>query len=374
MMRRPSYSRIRRVLIYRLASLGDTVVSLPCFHAIERTFPRARRMLLTVAAEGKRTFAMSLLEGTGLVDGAIGYPLGTRRVGELLAVRERIVDFGPDILFYFFARPKSYHTLVRDWTFFRLCGITRMVGLPFHPRLRRYRRDRGGGRYEHVAEYMGRCIGRGVDVDVSAPRNWDLRLGEEERQSVRERLGGLEGIPFLAFSPGTKMPVKDWGRDNWLELVDRMGARYPAVGAAFLGVEAERERCEALTRRWSGPSVNLAGELDVRRCACLISRARLFVGHDSGPMHLASAVQTPAVAIFTARAKPGLWFPYPNGVRHEVLYRGQPCSECGLVKDCPHGKRCIASIRVEDVVRAIEKQRRRYWPDGGTPCRVNVRM
>ena len=353
--------KIDKVLIYRLASLGDTVVSLPCFHGIRRAYPQAHHSLLTVSPHGKRTSAMSVLRGTGLVDDYFHYRQGTRNIRELMDLRRRVRQRAPDILFYFFARPKSYPMLIRDLAFFWSCGVRRMVGLPFSPRLRHYRYDAQRGLYEHVSAYLARCIRRGASVDVTEPRNWDMCLKSKEYARVDSQLSPVRNeSPFLAVAPGTKMPVKDWGFQNWSALMTRLSREYPGTGAVFLGVGEEWQRCEKLSTAWEGPTVNLAGELDVRESACVISRAGLFVGHDSGPMHLASAVQTPSVAIFSARAKPGVWFPFPNGVEHEVLYRPQSCSECGLTEDCPHGKRCIMSIGTGEVARAVNRQVTRY--------------
>src|ERR1700691_6217780 len=72
-----SQLRPHSVLIFRLGSIGDTVVALPCFHAIERAFPSHRRVLLTNALTSQRTSsAEAVLDGTGLIDEVIYYPAG----------------------------------------------------------------------------------------------------------------------------------------------------------------------------------------------------------------------------------------------------------------------------------------------------------
>ena len=67
----------RRILIYRLGSLGDTAAMLPGFHLIARAFPDAERVLLTnIHGNGKASTIESILEGTDLVHGSIAYPRG----------------------------------------------------------------------------------------------------------------------------------------------------------------------------------------------------------------------------------------------------------------------------------------------------------
>jgi ADP-heptose:LPS heptosyltransferase len=82
--------------------------------------------------------------------------------------------------------------------------------------------------------------------------------------------------------------------------------------------------------------------------------AKVFVGHDSGPMHLAAASGTPCVAIFAARNPPGQWFPLGEG--HEVLYRRVECMGCGLEDCIVEKKRCIKSISVKEAAEAVLRQ------------------
>ncbi|MGI4829588.1 MAG: hypothetical protein ACRYFU_15540 [Janthinobacterium lividum] len=76
---------VRRVLIYRLGSLGDMLIALPAFHLIARAFPEADRRLLTNSpVHAKAPAAAAVLDGTGLVQGYLRYTVGTRSPWELL--------------------------------------------------------------------------------------------------------------------------------------------------------------------------------------------------------------------------------------------------------------------------------------------------
>ena len=100
--------------------------------------------------------------------------------------------------------------------------------------------------------------------------------------------------------------------------------------------------------------MNLCGALTPRESAAAIARARLFVGHDSGPMHLAAAVGTPVVAIFAARNIPRQWFPY--GKQHQVVYHRVECWGCGLETCIEQQKKCLMSIRVDEVMSCGRSQ------------------
>ena len=93
--------KARRILIYRLGSLGDTVVALPSLRLIADIFPDAERWMLTnISVNEKAAPIEQVLEGTGLVDNYIEYPLGTRDLSSLLLLRQRIKQFNPDELVY----------------------------------------------------------------------------------------------------------------------------------------------------------------------------------------------------------------------------------------------------------------------------------
>src|ERR1700744_1516765 len=110
----------KRVLIYRLGSLGDTVVALPGFHLVARAFPDADRRLLTnFPVAGKAPPAAAILEGTGTVHGYFRYSAGTRSWQELLRLWWEIVRWGPDTLIYL-GPARGAESARRDARFFRM--------------------------------------------------------------------------------------------------------------------------------------------------------------------------------------------------------------------------------------------------------------
>jgi len=130
----------------------------------------------------------------------------------------------------------------------------------------------------------------------------------------------------MTASIGAKADTKDWTDTNWTNLLKRLSSLYPSLGLVLLGSSDEQPRSDTLLGSWCGPKANLCGLASPRVSAAVIQRAKVFVGHDSGPMHLAGAVGTPSVAIFSARNPPGQW--YPRGNHHTILYRKTFCFGC----------------------------------------------
>ncbi len=229
-----SGSPIRKVLIYRLGSLGDTVVALPCYHLIARLFPDAERRLLTnFPVNAKAPASAAVLGDSGLVHGYMRYTVGTRRIGELLRLVWEIRRFKPDLLIYLMdLRPGT--NIRRDDTFFRIAGVKKIVGLPLGGDLKR-RFDPETGLYESEALRLGRLIGELGDVNAGDPENWSLRLTDAERQAALRGLGSLAGRQLIVCGPATKMQAKDWERDKWRALLARLQASYPEHGLALVG-------------------------------------------------------------------------------------------------------------------------------------------
>src|SRR5437762_5602529 len=118
----------RRVLIYRLGSLGDTVVALPCFHAVADAFPDAERRVLTnFPVDSRAPTIASILDHSQLVDGYLEYPVKLRALRELRQLRKRIRQYRPDLLVYL-TPSRGLLQVIRDAAFFRLCGISRIIG------------------------------------------------------------------------------------------------------------------------------------------------------------------------------------------------------------------------------------------------------
>ena len=351
-----SYRSAKRVLIYRLGSLGDAIVALPSLRVVAQAFPKAKRWMLTNLIDSEKTVPMAqILENTGLIHNYIQYPLKLRDPGTIVALSRSIRSMRPEVLIYL-AAPRGRIRILRDVLFFKLCGIQKLLGVPYMETLQRPL-PMGNGIYEYEGARLLRCLQSLGTICLKDPSTFDLSLGLFEHTAAETALHSL-GInrPFIVASIGAKVDVQDWGDDNWTLLISKLGKYLSGWGLVMIGSADERERTSQLLHNWSGKSLNLCNRLTVRESAAVLSRAQAYVGHDSGPMHLAAAVGTPYVAIFSSRNLPGEWFP-PN-LRHHVLYRTVHCMGCRRDVCEDKGKMCIRSISVDEVfgrvIRALD--------------------
>jgi lipopolysaccharide heptosyltransferase III len=347
-----NFSKVKRVLIYRLGSLGDTVVALPALHLIERSFPGARRVLLTnVRVHLKAPSAFSVLTGSGLVHDFIDYPSQTRSIRALASVWWKLVRFRPEVVIYLM-RKRGSRSLERDAWFFRVCGARRVMGLPLGD-LQEPRYDPETQTWEHEGARLARCLRALGEAAVGDPASWDLRLTPAEEQRAREVLAPLAGLPLVACGPGTKMQSKDWGQENWRELLTRLGAEMPRHGLVLVGADEDAVVSEFASAGWRAPVVNLCGQLTPRETAAVLKRTELFLGPDSGPMHLAAAYGVPCAIVYASRTLRGHWFPIGEG--HQVVYHTVDCSLCLLEVCIENRKKCITSVSVGEMIEAARK-------------------
>ena len=348
-------SSTKRVLIYRLGSLGDTLIALPALHLVTRAFPDSERRLLTnFPVNAKAPPAAAILENTNLIHGYFRYAIGTRSPRELFALWWQLFRWRPQVLVYM-GPTRGVDSARRDEKFFRLCGIRRLIGVPLTEDMQQNRWDESTQALEPEADRLARNLAELGDAQLDAPASWDLHLTNAEHARAKEVLSPAAGHPILAVSVGTKVQSKDWGRDNWRALLNRLATLYPDHALVLAGASEENEASEFSADGWRqiscSPVVNLCGLLTPRESAAVFAQAKVFVGHDSGPMHLSAAVQTPCVAIFAARNKPRVWFPY--GKQHRVLYHQTDCWGCGLETCITERKKCLTSITVDEVVNEV---------------------
>jgi heptosyltransferase-3 len=323
------------LIIFRIGSIGDTVVALPCFHAIARAFPDHRRILLTNAvASAKESSVESVLRGTGLIHSTVYFPPGDGKLRSVASLVRRLRAQGADRLVYLTPRTSTLQ-VYRDLFFFRAAGIHHFIGLPLPPKSLECRVDPHSGFVEHEVEHLARTLAPQINIELTAP-NWDLRLSAAEAATAAGLLAELPAhLPVIAMSPGAKIAAKDWGEHNWAALIDQAQERLQPVSMVFVGAPSERSLAQRLMERWPGPWLNLCGALTPRESAAVLGRCGLLVCHDSGPMHLAASQGTPCIALFGTYNRPRQWFPF--GEQHRVLYE-------------PRG---VRAIRVDDVAQAM---------------------
>lgn len=351
-----------KILVFRIGQLGDMIVALPALGAVRRYWPDAKLTLLCDASPGRKQVLGSEVFGpTGLFDSVEHYLAPSEGDGRVrsfarwlkLVLRLRAQRF--DALIYLAPSLRKREQVRRDIAFFRAAGVSRVYGAGYFPPSPVKTPDRPFDEGPQEADLLlARLAADGIPVASPGEGSLDLMLGDAEAAAVaqwRATLASDGGRTWVGVGPGSKMPAKRWPLQRFGEVLDRLIARYDTWPVVFGGPE-DRLDGDDLLARW-GRGYNAAGALSVRESSMALKNCALFVGNDTGTMHLAAAAGAPCVAIFSARDWPGAWYPY--GVARRVFRVPLDCEGCYLVECADRRNECLTRITVDEVIAGCEE-------------------
>ncbi len=229
-------------------------------------------------------------------------------------------------------------------------------GYPKH-RWRRSLLIRSGGRLggtlEPIAErYFAAAVGLDVIPDGGPPEFFTSREEEQRVDAWLDQRGLGRERALVALAPGAAHFTKRWPSSHWEALVRRLRGRYDLV---VVGGRAEQEVAAAMVAAGGERTASAAGEFTLTDTAVALRRARTLVAGDTGVLHLATAVGTPAVALYGPTVAAFGFFPYQ--ARATVLERPLDCRPCSAHggQRCPLGHhRCLVDIAPEEVAAAVQ--------------------
>lgn len=287
-----------RFLIIRLSSIGDIVHTLPAVAALGETFPDADIDWLVEARYA------ALLEGNPFIRRVVKLDtLGWRKDPLAAATLEQIVRTGMELRAARFDAAVDFQGLVKSAILARISGSPARMGFA-EPWLRE---PAAGALYtdrvsprdrRHVIE-MNMALVERLGARTAAPDHWQFPLphGDNTCREVEQRLEALRAREFMVINPGGGWKSKCWAPQNYAELIRRLDPEMPCKIMLTGSAEEEPLINEILCRAGSASAAYFPSTL-VQYIA-LVRRAKLFVGGDTGPMHLAAALRTPVVALFS---------------------------------------------------------------------------
>jgi heptosyltransferase-3 len=163
----------------------------------------------------------------------------------------------------------------------------------------------------------------------------------------------LKGKDFIHLHPTSRWLFKCWPTERMAALIASLQARGHRIVITAAPAAEELEMSRTIQTELRQPIVDLSGQLSLKQLAALTARAKLFIGVDSAPMHIAAAMGTPTVALFGPSGEIE-WGPWQ--VPHHILTSAHLCRPCGN-DGCGGGKvsECLSDIPVESALRAAEE-------------------
>lgn len=344
------------ILIFRIGHFGDTVMALPAFWAVRDAFPDARVSLLTNFDPKHPQYVSprAVLPEAGLINDWLAYPSNLTGMSAAAAFLRLALELRRrrfDALFYLMPRLRTPAQITRDIRFFRFAGIERVVGADYiskHPLGLDI--PKPTPEVETEADFLLAAL-RADGVPATGVRT-DLLLAESERSAadswLRRTDRGTRRI--VAVAPGSKWPSKVWFEDRFFEVGQRLTGSldcYPVI----IGGPEDKAVGDRLIARWR-TGANAAGALSIRETAALLERCSLYLGNDTGNMHLAGAIGVPCVAVFAALDWRGRWHPF--GERNRIFRKSVECEGCHT-PDCFNAHKCLDLVSADEVYEACRE-------------------
>jgi ADP-heptose:LPS heptosyltransferase len=254
---------------------------------------------------------------------------------------------------YYLAPFRAQAQVARDQFFFGLLGGVKVI-IGLDSKSSRATTHVQMLRVERESQRLLNVVDASCNVD-DAVREKLLDIPDEAFRSTIRQLTEAnwhQGQRIAAMTIGSKMQSKRWPIDRFIETAQMLLETYPDLFVVLLGNEEEAELASELAKAIPGKAINLSGRTSLLEAAAVLQLASFYIGNDTGTMHLAAAVGTPCVAVFSARDVPGKWEPY--GRHHRVLRADVPCAGC-MLEVCDKDLACLKGISSTAVMREIRQ-------------------
>jgi lipopolysaccharide heptosyltransferase II len=326
---------LHKVLFFKPGAIGDLLHTLPALNALRKKFPAAH--VTVVVSPGLE----SLIQGTPVADRV--------QIFDKAKLKGQLKDF---IEFGLRLRDERYDLFIDMQPSMRSMVLRWLSGARHVLIYRKQKRPRVGERRLHAAENFLETL-RPVGIDISID-NIELQVAPEILTNIDHFLTARNidtDRPLIALncSVGAARPARNWFPERFALLADRLISELGAQ-VIFVGGSEDRELVRRVLADMHNKAASSAGDLSIPESAALLAKCRCLVSADTGPLHLAAAMQTPVVGLFgsTDPRRTG-----PIGRRHQVIIKGLACVPCEE-KKCPLGTRtCMADITVDEVFKAV---------------------
>jgi heptosyltransferase-3 len=336
------WETVKRVLVIRLRSIGDTVLATPSLFALKRFLPQAQVDILV------EDWVAPLLVSHPNVDNVIELKRGS--LASRMSVARRLRSERYDVVY-------NLHGGTTATFLTRATGARHRVGFrtyqyaKLHTELVPSPLLLWGQQKTHSVEQQLALLGW-TGVPVSDRPRTRLGISPEATGIVIKHLAeaGLADSKIALIHPAAAFDTKRWASENFARVAEYVAER----GYAPVAIAAPHE-AHLIDELLSKSSVNILPlDLSLPEVTVLAARSQLFVGNDSGIAHIAAAVGTPAVVIFGS-SNIAHWQPW-NRAPAEVVFEEMPCQPChGYFCEKFPQPECILRVPVTKVIAAIER-------------------
>ncbi len=338
------WQRVRRVLVVRLRSIGDSVLATPALDSLRRFLPHAQIDILL------EDWVAPLLEGFDAVDHIIKVERGSLRSRTRAALALRAARY--DVAY-------NLHGGTTATLLMRAAGARQRVGYASYQYKRLYNHlapasaELWGREKTHSVEQQLALLGwTGVPVSDRPPTRLVVTTTAAASIATRLRAAGIDQTTsFALIHPAAAFDSKQWATENFARVAEHLHER----GLTVIAIAAPNEAgLLAQLVKTAATPITFFTDLALPEITALAARARLFVGNDSGIAHIAAAMRAPSVVIFGS-SNVAHWRPWATAPA-VVVREEMPCAPCpGYTCAEFESAQCIRRIPVARVIAGIEQ-------------------
>lgn len=346
--------KTNRILLIRPDHIGDMLLTTPAILALKRANPQLELHVLagnwsaSILANYDEIDLVLTLEFPGFSRGKPYQPVNPYVYAFQSAKSLRKIGYDAAVIF----RPDHWWGALLA----HLGGIPQVIGYD-RSSVRPFLTDAIPFIETHVVLQNLALVSRWLPANLEVHKlPLEYPLFDADREFIKQHLsenGVAEADTFLCIHPGAGTTVKQWTAEQWAEVADRISTQLNTK-IVFTGSNSEQTIIKAIVEKMKQPAVNLAGTTNISQLAALYQRSIAVLGADSGPLHLAVAVDTPTVTLF-GPAKLTEFAPWGAPEKHIALTSDIACIGCGILDwgtDPLEYHPCVRDISVGRVLQA----------------------
>lgn len=332
--------KIRKILVIRLDGIGDVIFTTPLYEALKKKYPEAVIFVLTSAQAKDIVEENPYVEKVLVMNNSWIPSMSGIKLNEVFAILKTIRNEGFDIGI-------DLRGDVRDILLMFLGKVKFRVG---------YDVTGGGFLLNRIAVYEKDT--HEIDKNIKlvkelgckvVNKKLQLHYSSTDKENLLRFLQGeniSENDTLLAIHMGAGYPSKLWNKGRFVDLIKRLEER-DYGRAVLIGNGDNRDE------RFKFDCINTIGKLSLRELAVLLERCSVLISSDSGPVHVAAAVGTPCIVLFSGTNSLKQWGFSFNDI-NRVIHKDVECSPCEM-RICPqHSHLCMDNIKVDDVLHELD--------------------
>lgn len=341
---------VKKIAVLRANALGDFIVTLPALYAIRATYPNAEIVLL-----GKPWHKEFLVQGRTPVDRVIVVPVkkGIREDGvpenerELAAFFEAMQEERFDIAMHLQGNGISANPFIKHIGARLTVGIACEAAEPLDRSIDFYYYQSEVIRYLEVASLIGAGI-TSIEPHIEVLQH-DIIAIKNLMQRITK--------PYVVLHPYAVDIRRMWPIENYAPLADALHEQ--GFQIVFSGSQQDKAGVDTIIDSMQYEALNTCGEIELGGLCALLANAAFVIGADTGPMHLARAVNAKTIGIYWA---PNLinWGPLTRGLHKPLISWRMACPLCGVIPNkpypfepqiaCKHLVSFVADITIDEVL------------------------